>query len=49
MLHGPGAEFGGLLRRFRLAAGFSQEALAERAGLSADAVAALERGRRSRP
>jgi predicted ATPase/transcriptional regulator with XRE-family HTH domain len=42
-------EFGSLLRRFRLAAGFSQEALAERAGLSADAVAALERGRRSRP
>jgi predicted ATPase/DNA-binding XRE family transcriptional regulator len=42
-------EFGGLLRRFRLAAGFSQEALAERAGLSADAIAALERGRRSRP
>jgi predicted ATPase len=43
------AEFGELLRRFRLVAGFSQEALAERAGLSVDAIAALERGRRSRP
>jgi predicted ATPase/DNA-binding XRE family transcriptional regulator len=44
----PG-EFGGLLRRLRIAAGYSQEALAERAGLSVDAIAALERGRRSRP
>ncbi len=44
-----GVEFGGLLRRLRLAEGFSQEALAERAGLSVDAVAALERGRRQRP
>ena len=43
------AGFGTLLRRFRVAAGLSQEALAERAGLSADAIAALERGRRSRP
>jgi predicted ATPase/DNA-binding XRE family transcriptional regulator len=41
--------FGGLLRRFRLAAGLSQEGLADRAGLSADAVAALERGRRRTP
>ncbi|TME33916.1 MAG: helix-turn-helix domain-containing protein [Chloroflexi bacterium] len=44
----PGV-LGGLLRRFRLAAGFSQEQLAERAGLSVDAVAALERGRRTTP
>ena len=43
------AGFGAMLRRFRVMAGLSQEALAERAGLSADAVAALERGRRSRP
>ena len=43
------AGFGTLLRRFRVAAGLSQEALAEQAGLSADAIAALERGRRSRP
>jgi predicted ATPase/transcriptional regulator with XRE-family HTH domain len=45
-----GAEgFGGLLRRLRIAAGYSQEALAERAGLSVDGVAALEAGRRNRP
>ena len=41
--------FGVLLRQYRHAAGLSQEALAERAGISADAVAALERGRRMRP
>jgi predicted ATPase/DNA-binding XRE family transcriptional regulator len=41
--------FGALLRRWRVAAGLSQEALAERAGLSSDAVAALERGRRRAP
>jgi predicted ATPase/DNA-binding XRE family transcriptional regulator len=41
--------FGGLLRRLRIEAGFSQEALAERAGLSVDGVAALEAGRRTRP
>ena len=44
-----GTGFGAALRRFRLAAGLSQEALAERSGLSADAIAALERGRRTRP
>src|SRR3974377_735655 len=36
--------FGQRLRRSRLAAGFSQEALAERAGLSARAISDLERG-----
>ncbi|HEX5504002.1 MAG TPA: tetratricopeptide repeat protein [Thermomicrobiales bacterium] len=41
--------FAALLRRYRLAAGLSQDALAERAGRSVDAVAALERGRRSVP
>jgi predicted ATPase/transcriptional regulator with XRE-family HTH domain len=41
--------FGIHLRRLRIDAGLSQEALAERAGLSADAVAALERGRRRTP
>jgi predicted ATPase/DNA-binding XRE family transcriptional regulator len=41
--------FGGLLRRLRIEAGFSQEALAERAGLSVDGVAALEAGRRTQP
>ena len=41
--------FGGLLRRHRAAAALSQEALAERAGLSARAVADLERGVRRFP
>ena len=40
---------GDLLRRHRLFAGLSQEALAERAGLSVDAIRALERGRRHTP
>ena len=35
--------FGALLRRLRLAAGLTQEALAERAGVSARAVSDLER------
>src|SRR3954468_24576201 len=41
--------FGALLRHFRLESGLSQEALAERAGLSMAAVSALERGTRSAP
>src|ERR1700729_598609 len=41
--------FGKLLRRHRLEGGLSQEALAERAGLSADAVGMLERGVRRMP
>jgi predicted ATPase/DNA-binding XRE family transcriptional regulator len=41
--------FGQVLRRHRLAAGLSQELLAERTGLSARAIRALERGDRSRP
>ena len=36
--------FGRLLRRSRLAAGLSQEALAERAGLSWRTISDLERG-----
>ncbi len=46
-----GAEepFGERLRRHREAAGFSQEHLAERAGLSVNAIGALERGERKRP
>jgi transcriptional regulator with XRE-family HTH domain len=36
--------FGELLKRHRLAAGLTQEALAERAALSARAVSDLERG-----
>jgi predicted ATPase/transcriptional regulator with XRE-family HTH domain len=41
--------FGSLLRRYRLAAGLSQEQLAARAGISADAVATLEQGTRRFP
>ena len=41
--------FGVLLRQYRLAASLSQEALGARAGLSATAIAALERGRRKAP
>jgi predicted ATPase/transcriptional regulator with XRE-family HTH domain len=37
------------LRALRLAAGLTQEELAERAGLTAHAVSALERGTRTRP
>lgn len=40
---------GTLLATFRERAGFTQEELAERAGLSAHAVSALERGTRTRP
>jgi transcriptional regulator with XRE-family HTH domain len=48
----PGAgqpTFGTLLRRYRLAAGLSQDRLAERAGMSAQALSALENGRRQLP
>jgi len=38
-----GGTFGMLLRRFRLAAGLSQERLAERAGMSARGISDLER------
>lgn len=41
--------FGALLRRYRIAATLSQEALAVRAGLSLPAVNALERGTRRAP
>ncbi len=40
----PGPPFAVLLRRYREAAGLTQEALAERAGVSARAVSDLERG-----
>src|SRR5690242_1693734 len=43
------AGFGAVLRGFRVAAGLSQEELAERAGLSAHGISDLERGARSRP
>ncbi len=41
--------FGTLLRRHRLAAGLSQEALAERARMSVEGISALERGFRRTP
>ena len=41
--------FGDLLRRLRLAAELSQRELAERAGLSPQAISALERGIRRAP
>lgn len=41
--------FGGWLRRYRAAAGLTQEALAERSGLSPRGISDLERGRRTRP
>jgi transcriptional regulator with XRE-family HTH domain len=41
--------FGERLRQFREAAGLTQEQLAERAGLTAKGVSALERGERQRP
>jgi transcriptional regulator with XRE-family HTH domain/tetratricopeptide (TPR) repeat protein len=41
--------FGSMLRRYRVAGGFTQEALAERAAISPTAIAALERGRRRAP
>lgn len=46
---GPVGLFGERLRRCREAAGYSQEELAARAGLTANAIGALERGERKRP
>jgi class 3 adenylate cyclase/tetratricopeptide (TPR) repeat protein len=45
----PTNEFSGLLRRHRLFAGLSQEALAERAALSVRGISDLERGVRRAP
>src|SRR5918995_2617354 len=41
--------FGARLRRYRISAGLTQEALAERAGLSVRGIADLERGARRFP
>src|SRR5215207_2664326 len=49
MENGPAASFAALLRRHRVATGLSQEALAERAGLSVRAISDLERGARRAP
>jgi branched-chain amino acid transport system substrate-binding protein len=45
----PPATFASLLRRYRLAAGLTQEELAERANLSQEAIGTLERGTRRAP
>jgi len=45
----PPATFASLLRRYRQAAGLTQEELAERARLSVQAIGALERGDRRAP
>jgi predicted ATPase/DNA-binding XRE family transcriptional regulator len=47
--HDRAPDFGPLLRRYRLAAGLSQESLAERARLSPYGISALERGYRRTP
>ncbi|MDQ3811014.1 MAG: helix-turn-helix domain-containing protein, partial [Chloroflexota bacterium] len=47
--HATSATFGEVLRSLRLRAGLSQEALAERAGLSGAAISALEQGARRAP
>src|SRR4051812_6946259 len=49
MAGGEPSEFGTVLKRYRLAAGLTHEALAERASLSARAISDLERGVRRTP
>lgn len=44
-----GSAFGALLRRHRLAAGLSQEELADQARMSVNGISALERGHRRHP
>src|SRR3712207_100981 len=46
---GTGLTFGDLLRRHRASANFTQEDLAERTGLTPQAIGLLERGERRRP
>src|ERR687894_1764612 len=43
------SDFGGLLRRFRVAAGLTQDELAERAGVSTRGISDLERGAHGLP
>lgn len=49
MTDGTTGTFGERLRRLRIGAGLTQEALADRSGVSAEAIAALETGRRRTP
>ena len=44
-----GRAFGTLLKRYRVTAGLTQEALAERAGLSPRGIGDLERGVKTAP
>ncbi|MDQ2744045.1 MAG: helix-turn-helix domain-containing protein [Chloroflexota bacterium] len=46
---GEGLTFGDAVRRHRIAAEFTQEELAERSGLTSQAISLLERGERHRP
>jgi transcriptional regulator with XRE-family HTH domain len=48
-MHAAPSSFGDLLKRYRLAAGLTQEELAERAGLSVPGLSALESGKRQTP
>src|SRR5579884_4138203 len=45
----PDQDFGSLLRSYRRRAGLSQAQLAERSGISIEAISSLERGFRRRP
>src|SRR5215471_15203153 len=45
----PSPTFGTLLKRYRIAAGLTQEALAAQAGLSPRGISDLERGERRAP
>ncbi len=49
MAQEPHQIFGQALKRYRVTAGLSQEQLAERAGLTAQGISALERGVRHKP
>jgi tetratricopeptide (TPR) repeat protein len=49
MSEGTASMFGALLRRYRIAAGLTQETLAVRAGLSPHGISDLERGARRTP
>jgi transcriptional regulator with XRE-family HTH domain len=49
MASAPPPTFGQLLKRYRTTAGLTQEALAERAGLSARSISDMERGLRHVP
>ena len=49
MPNSPPPAFASLLRQYRLARGLTQDTLAERAGLTREAISLLERGARQSP